>query len=111
GWTWPSRRGTAAGPPGCGADLRHGNVTSMRHAPTMTAPGESISQRPPSADRPAGTPPATGSGRPSASAAALAGVAAGALGLGVSELIAGLIPGATSLVAAIGQLVIDLQPP
>lgn len=83
----------------------------MRHAPTMTAPGESISQRPPSADRPAGTPPATGSGRPSASAAALAGVAAGALGLGVSELIAGLIPGATSLVAAIGQLVIDLQPP
>ncbi len=31
--------------------------------------------------------------------------------LGVSELIAGILPGATSLVAAVGQVVIDLQPP
>lgn len=44
-------------------------------------------------------------------AAALAGTAAAALALGVSELVAGLLPGATSLVAAIGQVVIDLQPP
>jgi len=42
--------------------------------------------------------------------AALAGVAAAALGLGVSELIAGLLPGATSLIDAVGQVVINLQP-
>jgi DMSO/TMAO reductase YedYZ molybdopterin-dependent catalytic subunit len=34
-----------------------------------------------------------------------------AVALGVSELLAGLLPGATSLVAAVGQVVIDLQPP
>ena len=43
--------------------------------------------------------------------AALAGLAAAGLGLGVSEAIAGILPGATSLVDAIGQVVIDLQPP
>jgi DMSO/TMAO reductase YedYZ molybdopterin-dependent catalytic subunit/F0F1-type ATP synthase assembly protein I len=43
--------------------------------------------------------------------AALAGIAATALALGVSELLAGLLPGATSLVAAVGQVVINLQPP
>ena len=42
--------------------------------------------------------------------AALAGVAAAALGLGVSEAIAGVLPGATSLVDAVGQVVINLQP-
>jgi DMSO/TMAO reductase YedYZ molybdopterin-dependent catalytic subunit len=42
---------------------------------------------------------------------ALAGLAAAALGLGVEEAIAGLLPGATSLIDAIGQVVIDLQPP
>jgi DMSO/TMAO reductase YedYZ molybdopterin-dependent catalytic subunit len=42
--------------------------------------------------------------------AALAGVAAAALGIGVSEAIAGILPGATSLVDAVGQVVIDLQP-
>jgi DMSO/TMAO reductase YedYZ molybdopterin-dependent catalytic subunit len=42
--------------------------------------------------------------------AALAGVAAAALGLGVSEAIAGLLAGATSLMDAVGQVVIDLQP-
>jgi DMSO/TMAO reductase YedYZ molybdopterin-dependent catalytic subunit len=44
------------------------------------------------------------------SLAALAGVAAAALGLGISEAIAGLLAGATSLVDAVGQVVIDLQP-
>ena len=34
-----------------------------------------------------------------------------AAALGVSELLAGILPGATSLVAAVGQVVIDLQPP
>ncbi len=43
--------------------------------------------------------------------AATAGVAAAGLGLGVSEIVAALLPGATSLVAAIGQVVIDRQPP
>jgi DMSO/TMAO reductase YedYZ molybdopterin-dependent catalytic subunit len=33
------------------------------------------------------------------------------LALGVSELVAGILPGATSLVAAVGHVVIDLQPP
>ena len=44
-------------------------------------------------------------------AAAAAGVAAAGLALGVSEAIAALLTGATSLVAAVGQVVIDLQPP
>jgi DMSO/TMAO reductase YedYZ molybdopterin-dependent catalytic subunit len=43
--------------------------------------------------------------------APLAGAAAAAGALGVSELLAGLLPGATSLVAAVGQVAIDLQPP
>ena len=42
---------------------------------------------------------------------AVTGVAAAAGALGVSELQAGLLPGSTSLVAAIGQVAIDLQPP
>jgi DMSO/TMAO reductase YedYZ molybdopterin-dependent catalytic subunit len=49
--------------------------------------------------------------RTSAWFAALAGMAAAGLGLGVSEAIAGILPGATSLVDAVGQVVIDLQPP
>jgi DMSO/TMAO reductase YedYZ molybdopterin-dependent catalytic subunit len=40
-----------------------------------------------------------------------AGAAAAGLGLGVSEVIGALLPGATSLVAGIGQAVIDRQPP
>jgi len=43
--------------------------------------------------------------------AALAGVAAAALGLGISEAFAGVLAGATSLVDAVGQVVVDLQPP
>src|SRR5918999_2338412 len=43
--------------------------------------------------------------------AAVAGLVAGAAALGVGELLAGLIPGARSLVVAIGDLVISLQPP
>ena len=48
---------------------------------------------------------------PSRSAAALAGVAAGAAALGAAELLAGILPGAASPVVAIGDLVISLQPP
>jgi DMSO/TMAO reductase YedYZ molybdopterin-dependent catalytic subunit len=62
----------------------------------------------------AAPPPAslpTASGRSADIAAALAGAAAGAAGLGVAELIAGLIPGAPSLVIAVGDLLIRLQPP
>ncbi len=43
--------------------------------------------------------------------AALAGAGAAGLALGLSELMAAILPGATSLVAAVGQVVIDLQPP
>jgi DMSO/TMAO reductase YedYZ molybdopterin-dependent catalytic subunit len=43
--------------------------------------------------------------------AALAGVVAAGLGLGVAEAIAGILAGATSLIDAVGQVVIDLQPP
>lgn len=42
--------------------------------------------------------------------AGLAGIVAVVTALGVSELLAGILPGATSLVAAVGQVVIDLQP-
>lgn len=41
----------------------------------------------------------------------LAGVAAAALAIGVGELIGGLLFGGTSIVAAIGALIISLQPP
>ena len=44
-------------------------------------------------------------------AAPVAGLVATATALGISELLAGLLPGATSLVAAVGQVVVDLQPP
>lgn len=48
---------------------------------------------------------------PSRLRAAAAGLVAGGLGVGVGELIAGIIPGAPSLVLAIGSGVIELQPP
>src|SRR5689334_9301176 len=43
--------------------------------------------------------------------AALGGIAAAGLGLAVAEAIAGLVSGATSLIDAVGQVVIALQPP
>ena len=54
-------------------------------------------------------PTATSGGRDWA--APVAGLVATATALGVSELLAGILPGATSLVAAVGQVVVDLQPP
>nr|MDQ3554557.1 molybdopterin-dependent oxidoreductase [Chloroflexota bacterium] len=42
---------------------------------------------------------------------AAAGLAAAAAALGAEELLAGLLPGAPSLIVAIGTLIIDLQPP
>ena len=48
--------------------------------------------------------------RPPRALAALAGAAAAALGIGVSEAIGGTLAGATSLLDAVGQVVIDLQP-
>ena len=44
-------------------------------------------------------------------AAFVAGALAAALGIAIGELIGGLIAGAPSLVIAIGDLVIELQPP
>jgi DMSO/TMAO reductase YedYZ molybdopterin-dependent catalytic subunit len=57
------------------------------------------------------TPPATHA-RPfhPDARAAIAGAVATLAALGVSELLAGILPGATSLVASVGQVVIDLQP-
>src|SRR3954451_18737780 len=43
--------------------------------------------------------------------AAIAGLVSTAVALGVSELLAGVLPGATSLIAAVGQVIIDRQPP
>src|SRR5262245_50950541 len=43
--------------------------------------------------------------------AAISGIVATAAALGTSELLAGILPGATSLIASIGQVVVDLQPP
>ncbi|HEV8489498.1 MAG TPA: molybdopterin-dependent oxidoreductase [Candidatus Limnocylindrales bacterium] len=43
--------------------------------------------------------------------AAIAGLVAAAAALGTSELVAGLVPGAASLVLSVGRAVIDLQPP
>lgn len=42
---------------------------------------------------------------------ALAGLIAGGVGIGASELVAGLVPGAPSLVVGVGSLIIALQPP
>jgi DMSO/TMAO reductase YedYZ molybdopterin-dependent catalytic subunit len=52
----------------------------------------------------------TGTFRPN-TLAAISGVVATAAALGTAELLAGVLPGATSLVASIGQVVVDLQPP
>lgn len=61
------------------------------------------------------TPPVpvqpSGSAIPSVAHAALAGIAAGLVAIATGELVAGLIPGATSVVVAVGDLVIALQPP
>jgi DMSO/TMAO reductase YedYZ molybdopterin-dependent catalytic subunit len=43
--------------------------------------------------------------------AAISGVAATAAALGTAELLAGILPSATSLLASVGQVVVDLQPP
>jgi DMSO/TMAO reductase YedYZ molybdopterin-dependent catalytic subunit len=43
--------------------------------------------------------------------AAVAGLVATAAALGASELVAGLVPGASSLVLSVGRAVIDIQPP
>ena len=48
---------------------------------------------------------------PRRSAAALAGVIAGGVALGATELLAGVLPGAPSVVLQIGALLISLQPP
>ncbi len=49
--------------------------------------------------------------RPSRAAAAIAGLLAGSAALAFSELLAGLVAGAPSLIIAVGGLVIALQPP
>jgi DMSO/TMAO reductase YedYZ molybdopterin-dependent catalytic subunit len=48
---------------------------------------------------------------PSRPAAALAGIVAGGVALGATELLAGLLPGAPSVILQIGAFLISLQPP
>jgi DMSO/TMAO reductase YedYZ molybdopterin-dependent catalytic subunit len=48
---------------------------------------------------------------PSRPAAAAAGLVAGAAGLGLAELLAGVVPGSPSPILSIGALLISLQPP
>jgi len=48
---------------------------------------------------------------PSRGAAAFAGIVAGGAGLGATELLAGILPGAPSVVLEIGSFLISLQPP
>jgi DMSO/TMAO reductase YedYZ molybdopterin-dependent catalytic subunit len=43
--------------------------------------------------------------------AAFAGIVAAVVAIGASELVAGILPGAPSLVLAVGQWIIDIQPP
>ncbi|MDT0164407.1 sulfite oxidase [Actinotalea sp. AC32] len=59
-----------------------------------------------SATTPSGAPRQPASGR----LAAVAGVAATAVALGVTELVAGLLPGGRSLVLAVGDAVVDRVP-
>ncbi len=67
----------------CRAARRHASVTRNRHAAPVTT---------------------------SNARAAIGGAMAVAAALATSELLAGLLPGATSLVAAVGQVIIDNQP-
>ncbi len=86
---------------GDGPGRRHQNVTSTDDdVPVSTTAQTSRSA----------SIPAPASLRPDAQAA-IAGIVAVAAALGISELLAGLLPGATSLVASVGQIAIDLQPP
>ncbi|MBA3687478.1 MAG: molybdopterin-dependent oxidoreductase [Chloroflexi bacterium] len=48
---------------------------------------------------------------PSRGAAAVAGIVAGGVALGATELLAGILPGAPSVVLEIGAFLISLQPP
>ncbi|MFL5680517.1 MAG: molybdopterin-dependent oxidoreductase [Chloroflexota bacterium] len=71
-------------------------------APSLPARTPPVASSRPTADRPLLSPTA---------AAAIAGAVAAAVAIGTSELLAGFLPGAPSLVVAIGQTVIDFQPP
>jgi DMSO/TMAO reductase YedYZ molybdopterin-dependent catalytic subunit len=71
---------------------------------TTTTTGESLK---PGGDR-AGV---AGADAPRRRLAAFAGIVAAMAAIGSSELVAGLLPGAPSLVLAVGQAVIDAQPP
>ncbi|MDF2733535.1 MAG: hypothetical protein K0S97_158 [Chloroflexota bacterium] len=93
----------AAGRPGCDAirdrrGARHANVTTSAHHDAVSTSASTLS------------PGVSAHSSTSRVDAAAAGVAATAVALGASELIAAVLPGATSLVAAVGQVVIDLQP-
>lgn len=49
--------------------------------------------------------------RPTVAAAVTSGIVAGAAGIGLAELAAGVVPGAPSVVTSVGTLLVALQPP
>src|SRR6187401_1133942 len=97
--SWSS--GTTAGRGRGWSDERRRGTTSPRHA-NVTVPRDDERVNNAVALNAAAPRTTTGPWRD-----AVAGVAATALALGVSELLGGLLPGATSLVASIGQVIID----
>ncbi len=83
---------------------------SLRFTTEVTSKAAQPDSSPPATPR-AGGGPTTGAPAPlGAVAAGVAGALAAASSIAVAELVAGLIPGAPSLVLAIGALVIDFQP-
>ena len=97
----------AASGPGCAsttvgaADARHANVTpNGEDGGVSTTTGSTR----------VASSPATGAAWRDGPAA-IAGVVATLAALGVSELLAGLLPGATSLLAAVAQVIVVKQPP
>jgi len=93
--------GRLTGRPPRTAGPRHANVTERPDDDLVSTTA---------ASRTAPRPSTTGTfGR--TTLAAISGVVATAAALGTAELLAGILPGATSLVASVGQVVVDLQPP
>src|SRR5487761_1937689 len=103
-------QGTATGEMPCGRGTRTGGVDGRNgssYVETMISMSDSqATGPPPAAGRARPRPTLDGSWRPAIAGALAAGVA-----IAASELIAGLVQGAPSLVTAIGSLVISLQPP
>jgi DMSO/TMAO reductase YedYZ molybdopterin-dependent catalytic subunit len=87
----------------------HARIADAVHHVAMRTSAETPSGAPATPAQPLPAVETGGAAVPTGRAAVAGAIGAG-LALGVSELLAGLLPGATSLVAAVGQAVIDRQP-